>query len=103
MSLPVLSPKILTANHLISGEVIYLSRDGGWVSSIHQALLITDPLVANERLAEAETQTSIVVGPYLIEAAQSLDNCIQPKHFREGFRMRGPSNLFHGKQAEPAI
>ena len=93
------TPKILTANHLISGEVIYLGRDGHWVSRFDQALLIADPVVANDCLSEAEAQSNTVVGPYLIEARQSLDGCPEPAHFREGFRMRGPSNLFHGKQA----
>ncbi|MBZ0123081.1 MAG: DUF2849 domain-containing protein, partial [Roseovarius sp.] len=26
----------------------------------------------------------------------------EPAHFREDFRRKGPSNLFHGKQAERA-
>jgi len=95
--------KILTANDLLSGEVIYLGKDGLWVNRFELAEIISDPLCAIDHLAEADTQNNTIVGPYLIEAAQSLDGCPAPAHFREGFRMRGPSNMFHGKQAEHKI
>ena len=101
--MPVLSPKILTANTLISGEVVYLGREGHWVTTFRDALLIVDPVTANDVLAEAEAQTGTVVGAYLIEAAQSRDGRPVPTHFREGLRMRGPSNLFHGKQADQPL
>ena len=95
--------KILTANHLLSGEVIYFGKDHTWVNRFELAKVITDPLAAIDLLAEAEGQTNTVVGPHLIEAAQSIDGCPTPTHFREGFRMRGPSNMFHGKQAEQTL
>jgi len=95
--------KILTANALLSGEVIYLGRNGRWVAQLHDAMLIATDAAANTCLAEAEMQAGTIVGPYLIGATGSAQGPAAPTHFREGFRMRGPSNQFHGKQAEIQI
>jgi hypothetical protein len=37
-----------------------------------------------------------VVGAYLAEV--TVGASVTPRHYREGFRQRGPSNYFHGKQ-----
>nr|WP_317616433.1 DUF2849 domain-containing protein [Paracoccus mutanolyticus] len=51
-------------------------------------------------LLEANSQANLVVGPYLVEARRGPDGRPEPTHFREAFRRRGPSNYFHGIQAE---
>ena len=99
--MPGFNPKILTANDLASGLVVYLGPDARWVDQLKDALLISDPVSANDCLAWAETQGARIVGPYLIDADLAADGTPIPQHFREGFRMRGPSNQFHGKQAAP--
>ena len=45
--------KILTANHLLSGEVIYFGKDHTWVNRFELAKVITDPVAAIDLLAEA--------------------------------------------------
>ena len=40
-----------------------------------------------------------MVGAYLADAQPGPDGP-EPVHFREAFRTRGPSNYFHGKQAD---
>ena len=40
---------------------------------------------------------AVVVGAYLAEV--SNDTAVTPRHYRESFRYKGPSNYFHGKQA----
>ena len=62
-------------------------------------LLIDDEAIAQDRLLFALTQADVVVGAYLVDAAQGAGGP-EPVHFREAFRTRGPSNYFHGKQAQ---
>lgn len=91
------TPKVVTANDLISGDVIYLATDGSWVRDLAAAHLLTDEGDANARLFEAETQPHIAVGAYLADATAG-DTGPAPSHFREDFRAKGPSNYAHGKQ-----
>ncbi len=93
------TPKIVTANDLIDGDVIYLTADNQWARAHNDAELITDEAHAATRLAFAEAQVGKLVGAYLADAEQT-DAGPKPTHFREEFRSIGPSNYFHGKQAE---
>lgn len=92
------TPKVITANDLIEGDVIYMSQDGSWVRDICLAWLIHDETEAATQLALTHTQPEIAVGPYLADAVQSPTGPA-PKHFREVFRAKGPSNRLHGKQS----
>ncbi|MGB3148581.1 MAG: DUF2849 domain-containing protein [Paracoccaceae bacterium] len=91
------SPKVVTANDLREGDVVYLAADGSWTRHHHLAELIRDEARAAERLALAEAERLTVVGAYLADA-QPGANGPEPVHFREAFRTRGPSNYAHGKQ-----
>ncbi|MEM6577126.1 MAG: DUF2849 domain-containing protein [Pseudomonadota bacterium] len=93
------TPKVVTANALIEGDVVYQTADDRWTRDIAEAELLTEEDLAKLRLAQAEGQPEEVVGPYLADAAPSEDGP-QHTHFREDFRRTGPSNYFHGKQAE---
>ncbi len=90
------TPKIVTANALLEGDVIYLTADDRWSRDLAEAELIEDEAHAQLRLLEAERQRD-VVGAYLADAVAGSAG---PKttHFREAFRARGPSNYAHGKQ-----
>lgn len=91
------SPKVVTANALIEGDVIYLAASGEWTRHHHEAELITTEERAAERLALASGQGNRIVGPYLADARAGARGP-EPQHFREIFRTRGPSNYAHGKQ-----
>lgn len=93
------STQVVTANHLIEGDVIYLTADDQWSRHLTEAELIDDEAHAAIRLLDAQAQPHIAVGPYLAEAKAGPDGP-EPVHFREAFRTRGPSNYNHGKQAE---
>jgi hypothetical protein len=92
--------KVLTANRLIEGDVIYYAPGGGWVGDHRDALLIEDEAEGNALLAEANKLGTFLVGAYLADAVRDADGKPVPTHFREEFRTRGPSNYRHGKQAE---
>lgn len=93
------TPKVVTANALLEGDVVYLAADDSWTRDLSQAELITDEAIAELRLLEAERRQSEVVGAYLADMVAGPKGP-QPTHFREDFRRTGPSNYHHGKQAE---
>lgn len=93
------TPKVVTANALIEGDVVYLTRDDRWTRHMSEAELITDEAESQLRLLMAQAQTETVVGVYLAEVKAGA-NGPEPVHFREAFRRTGPSNYRHGKQAE---
>jgi hypothetical protein len=93
------TPKVVTANALIEGDVIYLAADDTWTRDLSSAEVLTDEAHAQLRLLEADKRQSEVVGPYLADIKQG-ENGPEPTHFREDFRRTGPSNYFHGKQAQ---
>ena len=91
------TPKVVTANDLLEGDVIYFTADNTWTRELSQAELITDEAEAQLRLLEAEKQNIAIVGAYLADAKDG-ENGPEPTHFREEFRRTGPSNYSHGKQ-----
>ena len=92
------TPKVVTANHLLEGDVIYQTATG-WTRRLSEAELLTDEADADLRLIDALQQTDAVVGAYLADV-KLVNNALEPTHFREEFRTNGPSNYAHGKQVE---
>jgi hypothetical protein len=90
-------PKVVTANALIEGDVVYLTPDDGWTRDHTRAEFIEDEAHAQLRLLKADRQRDRVVGAYLADARMGQRGP-EPIHFREAFRTRGPSNYAHGKQ-----
>ncbi|WP_411892186.1 DUF2849 domain-containing protein [Yoonia sp. SDW83-1] len=93
------TPKVVTANALLEGDAVWLTEDNSWTRDIHEAELITDEAHGDLRLLEAMAHADLIAGAYLADAKEGPDGP-EPTHFREAFRTRGPSNYFHGKQAE---
>ena len=96
MSRPFL-PKVITANALIEGDVVYMTSDGMWSRCLDDAEILTDEADADVRLLEASSQSGEVVGVYLSDIKEG-PNGPETTHFREEFRRTGPSNYRHGKQ-----
>lgn len=93
------SPKIVTANALLEGDVVYLTADDRWTRHHVEAELLEGEAHAQLRLVEASARSGEIVGAYLADARPGPDGP-EPVHFREAFRSRGPSNYAHGKQAQ---
>lgn len=90
------TPKVVTANDLLKGDVIYQTTTG-WTRDLADAEILTDEAHADLRLIEGSQQIADVVGAYLIDV--TLDGTApQTTHFSEAFRAKGPSNYVHGKQ-----
>ena len=92
------TPKVITANALIEGDVIYLTANDDWTRDLARAEILTDEAHADLRLIEASQRHHEAVGVYLADVAKGATGP-EPTHFREDFRRTGPSNYFHGKQA----
>ena len=90
------TPKVVTANALIEGDVVYLTADDRWTRNHHEAELIEDEAIAQLRLIEASARQAEVVGAYLADARRGPSGP-EPVHFREDFRARGPSPYTTGR------
>ena len=90
------TPKVVTANALLEGDVIYQTATG-WSRDLSEAEVLTDEADADLRLIDAAQQVDIVVGAYLADV-DATDGTPKPTHFREDFRATGPSIYAHGKQ-----
>jgi len=93
------TPKVVTANALLEGDVVYLTAEDRWTRDLAEAELLTDEADADLRLLQAQARADEVVGVYLADMRPGPEGP-EPAHFREDFRAAGPSNRFHGKQAE---
>jgi hypothetical protein len=93
--------QVVTANDLLSGDVVYLSSGGCWRREVQHATLVRTAGDADFLMAQAAQHEAYVVGPYLAEVSQDDAGRIQPTHYRERIRTLGPSNRPDlGRQAE---
>lgn len=83
--------RMVTANRLHDGAVVYLAADKDWTRNVESGL-VADPSAPEKLLAIAElaVQDQIIVAPYLIEV-EVVANSIHPIRFREQIRAKGPS------------
>jgi len=87
-----MSLKILTANDLLSGGVVFATREGNWSPFITQAELSSDSQTEDRLVAvgNQSVDTQTIVGPFLIDI--NIENGIPvPKRYREQLRVSGPS------------
>jgi sulfite reductase (NADPH) hemoprotein beta-component len=90
--------KVLTANSLTTGEVVFWSQ-GRWVLGFAEGERLEEE-AAPAALASAEAQPTVVVAPYLIDV-EPVDEHWVPISYRERIRALGPTNTpQHGKQAD---
>ncbi len=96
-----MADKIVTANRLDDGLVVYLNG-AGWSERIEDARIAGDDAAADRLLARAEGpgQAVRVVDPYLIEGPREAA-VPRPVSRREAIRAQGPTvRLDLGKQAD---
>lgn len=83
--------KVLTANRLTDGAIVYLAlHDGkaGWVSDIREATSFAAAEAATmEHAAQAEVAANVVLSPYVIDITEGN----APTSAKESVRSAGPS------------
>lgn len=95
-------PVIMSANDLLDGEVVFLTREG-WSFDPKAALVANDAETAAwmEEEGKAAFRANRVVDPYLVEVTPGENGLPVANHFREAIRQKGPSILpQYGKQAD---
>lgn len=99
-----MSAKILIANALIEGDVVFLTADGSLTRWVEEAAVATDE-TSEATLAEqgqAALDGNVIIDPQLIDVTVT-DGKPFPVKYREQLRCLGPStHLHHGKQADKA-
>ncbi len=96
------TPKVITGNALIEGDVIYLAADDSWTRDFAQALVLTDEADAQVSLIEAQRRAAEIVGAYLADVTPEGDSH-RAGHRREDIRSLGPTNYVHGKQEAQSL
>jgi hypothetical protein len=94
------SPKVLTANRLQTGEVLYWQA-GAWTGELASAEIFDDQANADAALAAAQAFVAAnqIVAPYLFDVRRTKDGVLPVKE-REIIRSLGPSvRPDTGKQA----
>jgi sulfite reductase (NADPH) hemoprotein beta-component len=88
--------KVVTANRLHDGAVVFRRPNGGWVVRVEEAVVAPDEPAALALLAAAEhdAAAALVVAPYLIEVDTATGTPL-PIFYRERIRAFGPSRQFH--------
>ena len=84
--------KMVTANRLSDGVVVYRTADGRWTHELAEGEIVEGKELGAARLAEAEAAVAAcrVVAPYLIDVVAEGE-VVRPARFREAIRAAGPT------------
>ena len=94
--------KVMTANRLRDGDVVFLTSTGEWSEMVDHSALALEPqaLAALEARAAEDVEATLITGQYLFDA-ERINGKIRATHIRERMRTLGPTvRLDLGKQAE---
>ena len=82
----------LTANHLLTGAVVYWAGEAGWVEDIEAAELYREQETAETAQADAVSRAAKdnVVDPYLFDLTED-GGTLRPTAQREIIRVSGPT------------
>ena len=94
-------PKVLTANRLGVGEVVYWNASRGWVGTFDEAEVLPDDTAERTLAGAAEwIEKREIVAPYLFDVRIEAGKPV-PVKVREVIRAKGPTGrLDLGKQAD---
>lgn len=85
-------PKIVSANRLADGIVVYLGRDRSWLENLDLAQCFAGDVEAAAGLAGArdDARRNLVVDPFLVEVEPGEEGP-RPLGLRDMIRARGPT------------
>ena len=85
--------EVISANRLIDGAVVYLTRDGRWSDAFDDAFASADPRVLKnfQTAADAAVQDRLIVGPYVFPVEHDDTVGLRPVSQREWIRSLGPT------------
>lgn len=97
-------PKVVTANALDSGLVVFRTADGRWSTDLAEAEVAETKEAADALLAmgEADAARNLVVDVYLVAMTESDDGRLVPVLLREAIRAaRRPTIVMPGE--DPSV
>jgi len=104
-------PKVISANRLADGIVVYAGRQGSWFERLGQAKIFVSKAEAEAGLlvAQSDAKRNLVVEPVVVEVTEDA-NGLRAVTLREAIRAQGPTIDFlprthafaHGAGAPPA-
>jgi Protein of unknown function (DUF2849) len=85
-------PKIISANRLVDGIVVYAGHGGAWVEKLNQARIFASKEEAEAGLsfAQDDVARNLVVEPFLVDVTQDA-NGLRPSTLRDSIRAQGPT------------
>lgn len=85
-------PQIVTANDLISGDVVFRTADGAWARDVNAAGVLADKAAAEAAHAAAlgDVKAAVVVDVALIDVT-AAEGKVVPVKLRERIRAFGPT------------
>lgn len=107
-------PKVVSANRLVDGIVVYMGNDGGWPEAFDRAKIFAAEAEAEAALliARADAKRNLVVDPFLVEISSSApsigEECmgheiVQAVSLRNKIRAGGPTIAYAPRTAtQPA-
>lgn len=86
--------KVVTANRLLDGEVVWLGAEGNWVGNLSGANVLEtkEDVTAAMAAAQQSIADREVVEAYEVDVVLE-DGCLTPKRLRERIRAGGPTIL----------
>jgi hypothetical protein len=85
--------KIITANRLGDGLVVFLDADGNWPLDIAKARVLQDGADFDGALiyAKAQHDARVIVEPYAVDVEVNAEGVPSPVRLREKIRAEGPT------------
>ncbi len=83
-------PRIVSANDLMDGDVVYLDAGGAWTRRLSEAAVAETPEASEVLLERAAAQPHRIVGAALAEVERTPQGP-RPLHYREATRATGPT------------
>jgi len=89
--------KVMTANRLTDGKIVYIAPGDGWVETIRAARLLESDTDAEAAMAaaQADVKRNLVVDPLPVEVEVSAEGP-RALSLRNAIRAAGPTIAYHG-------
>jgi hypothetical protein len=93
-------PKVISANRLTDGIVVYLGQENEWPNSLAAARIFPDEAATQAGLetAKATVKKNLILDPVVVEiSGEGTD--LRAKSLRDSIRANGPTIDFASKSA----
>jgi Protein of unknown function (DUF2849) len=88
-------PKIISANRLADGIVVYAGYAGAWVERLNEALVFSgkEEAEAGLTLAQGDVARNLIVEPFVVDVTRDAAG-LRPSTLRDSIRAHGPTIEF---------